>query len=51
VPGGPRGAMPLHRAVVAAIRNGDPAAARDSMNDLITGAARDIEAVFGHGEG
>jgi GntR family transcriptional regulator, galactonate operon transcriptional repressor len=46
-PGGPRRAMPLHRDVVMAIRNGDPIAARDAMNDVITDTARDIEAVFG----
>ena len=47
VPGGPRGAMPLHRDVVAAIWNKDPNAAREAMNDLISGTARDIRSVFG----
>lgn len=48
-PGGPRGAMPLHAEVVAAIRNGDQEAARNAMNELIWGTARDINAVFGRG--
>jgi GntR family galactonate operon transcriptional repressor len=50
VPGGPRGAMPLHRDVIGAISNGDPDGARQSMSDLIAGAARDLNAVFGAGD-
>lgn len=46
VPGGPRSAMQLHRAVVSGIRESDPEAARAAMAELVEGAARDVEAVF-----
>jgi DNA-binding FadR family transcriptional regulator len=48
IPGGSRGSLPLHYAVVEAIVRRDPEAAREATHQLIERSVNDIEIILNH---